>query len=180
MVFQRVTFTRLLSLSGTCFGFETEGKRFFYVCAPGRPRIEEGMTVIALLREPNSFGGNGLLGWVDCHDGSIACSSALKNLAWFIACTYFAVMFPLRAYSIIATPVIADLVAFIVAAMFSVFGLTSLYSAATYFIINRALVTVRDISKSYGKQQQQQGIDHVFYGASVSLNQPKDKTESNA
>ena len=149
MVFQRVTFTRLFPPSGNCFGFEADGKRFFDVCAPGRPRIEEGMTVIALLREPNSFGDNGLLGWVDCHDGSIACDSALKHFAWFIACTYFAVMFPLRAYAIIATPVIADWVAFLVAAMFSAFAVMSLYASATTFIINRALVTVRDLLEPY-------------------------------
>ena len=107
------------------------------------------MTVIALLREPNSFGGNGLFGWVDCHDGSIACGNALKHFSWFIACTYFAVMFPLRAYAIIATPVIADWVAFLVAAMFSAFAVMFLYASATTFIINRALVTVRDLSKPY-------------------------------
>jgi len=149
MVFQRVTFTSLFPSSGIRFGFEADGKRFFDVCAPGRPRIEQGMTVIALLRAPYSFSDNGLLGWVDCNDGSIACDSALKHFAWFIACTYFAVMFPLRAYAVIATPMIADWVAFLVAAMFGAFALTSLYASATAFIFKRALVTVRDLSKPY-------------------------------
>lgn len=147
MEFQRVTFTRLLPPSGTCFGFEADGKRFFDVCVPGRPRIEEGMTVIVLLRSPNGFGDNGLLGWVDCLDGSIACDSALKHFAWFIACTYFAIMFPTRAYAVIATPLIADWVAFLVAAMFGCFALASLYASSKAYIVKRALVTVRDLSK---------------------------------
>ena len=79
MVFQKVTFDRLFpaALSGTglmkytSFGFEAAGKRYFSVKVPGRPRIDQGMTVIALLETPNGLReDNGLLGWVDCRDGS--------------------------------------------------------------------------------------------------------------
>ena len=149
MVFQRVTFTRLFPPSGSCFGFEENGKRFFDVCAPGKPKIEQGMTVIALLRAPNSFGNNGLLGWIECNDGSIACDSALKHLAWCFACIYFAVMFPLRAYAVISTPVIANWVAIFVAVMFGAFALKSLYDCAMAVIVKKALVMVRDLSKPY-------------------------------
>lgn len=146
MVFQRITFTRLFQPSGKCFGFETEGKRYFDVVAPGRSKIEEGMTVIALLKSSNSFGGDSLLGWINCHDGSIACDSALGHIAWFVASTYFAVMFPLRAYTIIASPLVADWIALLVAGMFGVFALISLYSAAVSFLVKRELVNVRDFS----------------------------------
>jgi hypothetical protein len=152
MIFQRVTFTRLFPPSGSCFGFEADGKRFFDVCVPGRPRIQQGMTVIALLRAPYSFGDNSLMGWVDCHDGSIACDSALKHFSWFIACAYFAVMFRQRAYAVIATPEVAGWVAFIVAAIFGAFAFTSVYAAARAYIIKRALQRVRDIDRSYDKQ----------------------------
>lgn len=144
MIFQAVTFTRLFQTSGTYFGFEADGKRYFNVVAPGRPRIEQGMTVIALLRKPNSFGGNGLLGWVDCQDGSIACDSPLKHFAWFLASACFAAMFPLRAYAVIVTPVIADWIAFLVAAMFCTFACHFLYHSAKAFLVKKSLVTVRD------------------------------------
>lgn len=144
MVFQKVTFTRLFSTSGTCFGFESDGKRFFDVVAPGRPRIVQGMTVIALLETPQGFSDHGLLGWVDCDDGSIACDSALKHLGWFLVCTYWAYMFSLRAYDIIATPEKAEGVAFFVAAMFGFFALTSLYTAVQTALIKRALMAVSD------------------------------------
>ena len=147
MVFQKVTFARLFSTSGTYFGFESDGKRFFDVVAPGRPRIVQGMTVIALVETPNGFEGNGLLGWVDCDDGSIACDSALKHFCWFLAGAYFAYMSPLRAYDIIATPANANGVAWFVAALFGFFALASLYLSVKTLLIKRALVAVRELIK---------------------------------
>lgn len=146
MVFQRVTFTRLFQESGTCFGFEADGKRYYDVIAPGRPKIDQGMTIIALLETPNGFGGGGLLGWVDCHDSSIACDNPLIHFGWFMISTYFAIMFPLRAYDVIATPANADWVAFFVAAMFGSFALRSLYISAKALLVKKSLVTVRDLS----------------------------------
>lgn len=102
------------------------------------------MTVIALLKEPNGFDGKGLLGWVDCHDGSIVCDSALKLFGIFLLCTYFAVMFPIRAYAVIATPANANMVAFSVATLFSGFACRFLYCSAKALLVKRALVAVRD------------------------------------
>lgn len=64
MLFQKMTFERLFpaALSGnglhiqTNFGFESAGKRYFDVTVPGRPRMEQGMTDIALLEKPNEWG----------------------------------------------------------------------------------------------------------------------------
>lgn len=155
MVLQKTTFTRLFpaapSGSGlityTSFGFESAGKRFYDVTVPGKPRIEQGMTVIALLEKPNSFDGHGLLGWVDCHDGSIVCDSAFKYLCMFLLWTYFAIIFPIRAYVVITTPANANLVAFLIAAMFGAFALHALYIAAKSLLVRRALVTVREFIK---------------------------------
>ncbi len=144
MVFQKVTFTRLFPTSGTCFGFESGGKRFFDVVAPGRPRIVQGMTVIALVETPNGFEGNGLLGWVDCDDGSIACDSALKHFCLFLAGAYFVYMFPLRAYDIFS-PANANGLAWFVAALFGLFALVSLYLSVKTLLIKRALVAVREL-----------------------------------
>ena len=146
MVFQKVTFTRLFPTSGTCFGFESGGKRFFDVVAPGRPRIVQGMTVIALVETPNGFEGNGLLGWVDCDDGSIACDSALKHFCLFLAGAYFVYMFPLRAYDIFS-PANANGLAWFVAALFGLFALVSLYLSVKTLLIKRALVAVRELIK---------------------------------
>ena len=105
------------------------------------------MTVIALLEKPNSFDGHGLLGWVDCHDGSIVCDSAFKYFCMFLLWTYFAIMFPNRAYAVIATPANANLVASLVAAMFGAFALQALYIAAKSLLVRRALVNVREFIK---------------------------------
>ena len=159
MVFQKTTFDRLfpaaLSASGlityTSFGFESGGKRHFDVTVPGKPRIELGMTVIALLDKPDGFGGNGLLGWIDCHDGSLVCDSALKHFGWFLLCIFWAILFPVRAYAVV-NPVNADMVAGLVAALFGGFALHSLYISAKAFLVKRALMVVRDFSKPTGAE----------------------------
>ena len=144
MVFQKVTFERLFEPAGSYFGFESEGKRFFNVVVPSHPRIEEGMTVIALLESKDTFDNDGLLGWIDCKDGSIACESFIKHAAWCMTSAYFAVMFPIRGYSIIASLAAADLVALFIAVMFGAFSTISLYSAAKAFIVKKALIKVRN------------------------------------
>lgn len=61
MVIQETTFERLFDaapsgtsiLSQTSFGFESNRKRHFDVTVPGSPRLEQGMTVAALLEKPN-------------------------------------------------------------------------------------------------------------------------------
>lgn len=155
MVFQKTTFTRLFPaapsgtglMTYTSFGFESDGKRFYDVTVPGKPRIEQGMTVIALLETPSEFGGNGLLGWVDCQDGSIVCDSAIKYFCMFLLCAFFAIIFPIRAYAVISDPENAMLVAAFVATMFGAFAAQSLYFSAKALLVKRSLVTVRDLSK---------------------------------
>ncbi len=156
MVFQKITFDRLFpaALSGTglmtytSFGFESAGKRFFSVKVPGRPRIEQGMTVIALLETPNGFReDNGILGWVDCHDGSIVCDSSFGYFGIFLLCTFWAILLPLWAYAVIATPDGARLVAFFIAILFGGFAFQSLYISVKALLAKRALAALRDSIK---------------------------------
>lgn len=155
MLFQKITFDRLfpVGLSGnglmtyTSFGFESAGKRFFSVTVPGRPKIEQGMTVIALLESPNGFREDGLLGWVNCHDGSIVCDSPFKNFGIFLLCTFWTIVFPFWAYAVIATPDSARLVAFLIAALFGSFAFQSLFISVKALLTKRALATIRESIK---------------------------------
>jgi len=73
MVFQKISITRLYPaaqsgtglISRTSFGFESNGKRFFDVKIPGKPRMEPGMTVVALLEKPDGWENGGLIGWIN-------------------------------------------------------------------------------------------------------------------
>lgn len=155
MVFQKTTFERLFTaaLSGmgllteTSFGFESAGKRHFDITVPGRPRIEQGMTVIALLEKPNEWGSRGLLGWVDCVDGSLVCDSPGKLFGIALLSAYFASMFPIRAYSVFSNSENADLIAFFVAALFGALTLRFLYLSAKALLVKRALVAIRNFRK---------------------------------
>lgn len=151
MIFQRATFSRLfpVALSGqglitsTSFGFESGEKRFFDVTIHGQPRLEQGMTVIALPDRPDGWERGGLLGWVDCSDGSIACDSASRFLGIFLVCVFFATMFPIRAYNVIGTPENANLVALFIAAIFGGFALRFLYLYGKALLVEKALMAVR-------------------------------------
>jgi hypothetical protein len=153
MVFQQTTFSRLfqVALSGqglitsTSFGFESGGKRFFDVTIHGRPRIEQGMTVIALLDKPGGWEGRGLLGWVDCSDGSIACDSASRFFGIFLVCVFFSIMFPIRAYDVVGTPENTSLIALFVSATFGGFSLRFLYMYVKALLVKNALLDVRSI-----------------------------------
>ncbi|MCZ4127109.1 hypothetical protein [Stutzerimonas balearica] len=156
MVFQKVTFDRLFpaALSGTglmtytSFGFEAAGKCYYSVKVPGRPRIDQGMTVIALLETPNGFReDNGLLGWVDCRDGSIVCDSTLGYAGIFLLSTFWAIVFPFWAHTVIATPENANLAAFFIALLFGCLAFQALYISVKAFIVKRALEIVRDSIK---------------------------------
>ena len=103
------------------------------------------MTVIALLEKPDDWGGGGLLGWIDCFDGSIACNSAPKYFGLFLLSAFFAIMFPIRAYDIFGHPENAPLVALFVFVLFGGFALHFLYLSAKALLVRRSLVTVRDL-----------------------------------
>lgn len=155
MVFQKTTFDRVFppALSGmgllteTSFGFESGGKRHFDITVPGRPRIEQGMTVIALLEKPNEWGSGGLLGWVDCVDGILVCDSPGKLLSIALLNAYFASMFPIRAYAIFSSSENADMIAVFVAALFGAFSLRFLFLSAKALMVKRALGAIRDFSR---------------------------------
>ena len=155
MVFQKTTFERLFpaALSGmgllteTSFGFESGGKQHFDITVPGRPRIEQGMTVIALLKRPNEWGSRSLLGWVDCVDGSLVCDSPGKLFGIALLSAYFASMFPIRVHSVFSNSENADLIAFFVAAFFGAFTLRFLYLSAKALLVKRALVAIHNFSK---------------------------------
>lgn len=155
MLFQKTTFERLFpaALTGmgllieTSFGFESGGKRYFDITVPGRPKIEQGMTVIALLEKPNEWRSRGLLGWVDCVDGSVVCYSPGKLCGIALLYASFASMFPIRAYSVFSNSENADLIAFFVAVLFGAFALHFLSLSVKALLVRRALVAVRDFSK---------------------------------
>jgi hypothetical protein len=150
MVFQTTIFSRVFSsgVSGgliprTTFGFESQGQPFYVVTIYGSPRIEQGMTVIALLKSPNGFGGDGLFGWIDCKDGSIACDSAARHAMVSLLGWTLAYVVPIRAYQVLATPS-ADWFAYGAALAFGAVALRGLWESARAFMIQRALVAVRD------------------------------------
>jgi hypothetical protein len=155
MVLQKTTFERLfpVALSGmgllteTSFGFESGGRRHFDITVPGRPRIEQGMTVIALLVKPNEWGSRGLLGWVDCADGTLVCDSPAKLFGVALLSAYFASMFPIQAYSVFSTSENSDLIAVFAAALFGAFALYFLFLSAKALLVRRALVAIRDFNK---------------------------------
>lgn len=154
MIFQKTTFDRLFSInrnasnnkSSTHFGFESGGKRFFDVTIAGQPRIEQGMTVIALLKQPNSFDAFGLLGWVDCADGSIACDSAARFLLWFLICGFWTIKF-----SLTASVLYGVLGGFIVAVMLGSFTFHFLFEFIKTLMVRKALVKVRDHLQAHAK-----------------------------
>lgn len=156
MVFQEATFERLFPavfsgmgfLVETSFGFESGGKRHFDISVPGRPRLEQGMTVIALLEKPNEWGSESVLGWVDCKDGALVCSSPGKLFGVALLCVYFASMFPVRAYSVFRNSENADIIAFFVAALFGAFALRFLFLSAKALLVRRALVAIRGFRNS--------------------------------
>jgi hypothetical protein len=152
MVLQKTTFERLFPaapsgtglLTQTSFGFESNRKRHFDVTVPGSPRIEQGMTVIALLEKPNDWSSDSFMGWINCADGSLVCDSPGKLFGIALLSAYFAIMFPLRAYDVIATPSNANLIAFLIAVLFTGLALRFLYLSAEACLVKRTLVTVRD------------------------------------
>lgn len=152
MLLQKTTFERLFSaapsgsglLTLTSFGFESNRKRHFVVTAPGNPKLEQGMTVIALLEKPNDWSSDSFLGWVNCADGSLVCHSPSKLFGIAILNANFAIMFPARAYDVIATPSNANVFAVIIAVLFTGFTLQFLFRSAKAFLVKRTLVTVRD------------------------------------
>jgi hypothetical protein len=58
----------------TLFGFESENRKEYSVAAPGRPRIESGMTITAYLSKAGNW--QTLVGWRDHESGEIVCESA--------------------------------------------------------------------------------------------------------
>jgi hypothetical protein len=152
MLFQKITLERLFPAAPngtglhtqTSFGFESNRKRHFDVTVPGSPKIERGMTVIVLLEKPNDWSSDSFLGWVNCADGSLVCDSPGKLFGIALLNAYFSIMFPIRAYDVVATPSNANLIAFLLAALFTGFALRCLYFSAKAFLVKRALVAVRD------------------------------------
>ena len=55
--------------SATLFSFEANGKRHFSVSIDGRPRLEDGMEVVAVLHRSNDW--QSLIGWKDLGTGLI-------------------------------------------------------------------------------------------------------------
>lgn len=150
MVFQKTTFERLfavtLSNSGllteTSFGFESAGKRHFSVTVPGRPRIEQGMSVIALLEKPNQWSSRNLVGWVDCLDGTLVCDSPSKLFGISLLCVFWVSVFYISTYSVFGNTERADIVAILIIAIFGASALRFAYLSAKAFLVRRALFSI--------------------------------------
>jgi hypothetical protein len=55
----------------TLFGFDSANRKEYSVAAPGKPRIESGMTITAYLAEAGNW--QTLIGWRDHENGAIVC-----------------------------------------------------------------------------------------------------------
>ncbi len=109
------------------------------------------MTVIALLEKPNDWSSGSFLGWVNCADGSLVCDSPGKLLGIAFLNAYFAIMFPVKAYEVFSIPANANVIAFLIAVLFTGFALRFLYLSAKAFLIKRTLEAVRDFIGSAEK-----------------------------
>ena len=154
MIFEIATFERLFPvvpsgtglLTETNFGFESRNKRYFDVTISGSPKIEQGMTVIALLEKPNGWEFRGLLGWVNCQDGAVVCDSAVKLFCIGLMCMFFAVMFRIRAYELFRdSEVVADSVAIFVVLSFGGLALRHFYLAIKAMLIKKALLAAKTV-----------------------------------
>ena len=153
MVFEKTTFERLfpasVSVNGlltqTTFGFEASGKRHFVVKVPGKPRIEQGMAVVALLKRPGDWGSDSLLGWVDCAEGALICNSAAKLFSICLLSAFFAILVPMRAYAVISTPTVANAVAILLAVAFGAIACRLLYLFVKALLVKAALARVRHL-----------------------------------
>jgi hypothetical protein len=68
----------------TLFGFESESRKEYPVAAPGKPRIESGMTITAYLSEAGNW--QTLVGWRDHESGEIVCESEGKSIFLCVWC----------------------------------------------------------------------------------------------
>ena len=78
------------------------------------------------------------------RDGSLVCDSPSKLFGIALLNTYFAIMFPICAYAVIASPSNANLIAFLLAVLFSGFALRFFYLSVKAFLVKRTLVAVWD------------------------------------
>ncbi|MDR5739180.1 MULTISPECIES: hypothetical protein [unclassified Caballeronia] len=53
----------------TMFNATIEGKRYFSLTVPGRPRLQSGMEVTSVLRDPDDW--YSIIGWLDHKTGDI-------------------------------------------------------------------------------------------------------------
>ena len=70
----------------TLFGFESAGCKEYCVAAPGRPRIQSGMTITAYLAKAGDW--ETLVGWREHESGEIVCqpqSEPIFLCVWSIA-----------------------------------------------------------------------------------------------
>jgi hypothetical protein len=69
----------------TLFGFESANRKEYSVAAPGKPRVESGMTITAYLAETGNW--QTLIGWRNHENGEIVCepeSGPIFLCAWSI------------------------------------------------------------------------------------------------
>ena len=141
MIFQKTTFTRLFPIIASngsiSFGFESDGKRFYDITVPTPAKeLEQGMTVIALLKSHDAF-YDGFLGWIDCRDGSIVYSEANNSASYLL--------FLILAYCAITYPIYISHApsGIFIATMLGGYALWVLYNAIKAHLVERALLTAR-------------------------------------
>lgn len=148
MEFAQVTFDRLFAVARftywpgirrTHIGFESKGKRYFDVTVPEWPRVEEGMTIVALLKYPNDWGNKSLLGWIDCTDGSIVCDAPSSFFGVFAILMFFLLLFALSV-----PPTSSSVVDLILAMSFGGGAIVFLYRFCVAYLVKRALILVRN------------------------------------
>jgi hypothetical protein len=111
----------------THFGFESPAIRQCSVVVPGWPRVESGMSVIALLKRPNDW--HHIYGWVDLDRRTVVCDSPAGHFAITLL-----MLFSIAAISTkYDTPSIVEL-----ATIYVVFGGIALFFAVQSVVTFRA------------------------------------------
>ena len=151
MIFQKFKIERLFPISlraagvltYTNFGFEQSGKCYYDINIPGRPKIEQGMTVIALLHKKNDWTPSSFLGWVNCLDGSIAAENPWTHLSISFSCAVSALAFQSQAYKVFQLPT-SEYFALLTSTIFSLLALRFFYLSIKSLIIRNALKKIRN------------------------------------
>ena len=97
----------------TLFGFESASHKEYSVAAPGRPRIESGMTITAYLTKADDW--ETLIGWRDHETGEIVCQPEGEPI---FLCAWSMVGLCMTARGVLYGSIVLSLIAIFLVAVF--------------------------------------------------------------